>query len=94
MGILNSKKLEEAKRIILSHSADELQEWIDSYYQRIALAEQEDDLIQPAAIPQMVIGKLNGVPRSEDIPIQKAIAAKPVRANKVRTKAKATADSW
>ena len=81
--------IKDVKKTIRSHSADELQEWIDSYYQRIALAEQEDDLIEPAAIPQKPIGKLNGTTRSEIIPIKKPAVAKIA---KVRVMA--TADNW
>jgi len=82
--------IKDVKKTIRSHSAEELQEWIDSYYQRIALAEQEDDLYQPAAMPQTVNGKL----RSEGVPVKKSIAVKPVRTSKVRAKAMATADVW
>ena len=70
MGILDYKKLEEAKKIIRSHSAEDLQEWIDSYNQRIALAEQEDNLYQPVAV-----GKVNGAPhnaaKSKGVPVKK-----------------------
>ena len=82
MGILNSKKLEEAKKIIRSHTAKDLQDWIDSYNERIALAEQADSILQPAVIkPRMSTAKLNGAPQSapkaKGIPIKKMNAKAP-----------------
>ena len=82
MGILNSKKLEEAKKIIRSHTAKDLQDWIDSYHERIALAEQEDSILQPAVIkPSMSTAKLNGSPQSaakaKDTTIRKPSAKAP-----------------
>ena len=71
MGILTNNLVEEAKKIIRSHTADDLQEWIDSYNHRIALAEQEDNLYQPVAL-----GKINGTPhsaaKSKGIPAKKS----------------------
>ena len=79
--------IKDVKKTIRSHSADELQEWIDSYNQRIALAEQEDDLFQPATMPQIDIGKVNG-----SLTMSKGTSAlKPVRTTKVRSKAMVTA---
>jgi len=66
MGILDSKKLEEVKKTIRSHSAKDLQDWIDSYYERIALAEQEESLFPSVIKPRMAaVGKLNGTSHSE-----------------------------
>ena len=80
--------IKDVKKTIRSHSADELQEWIDSYYQRIALAEQEDDLAQSAIVSQMTIGKLNGSP-SAVAKSKGTLAQKPARTTKVM----ATVDS-
>jgi len=43
-------------------SADDLQKWLDMDKLRLAQAEQEDALYQPAS--RMAIGKLNGVTQS------------------------------
>ena len=80
MGILDYKKLEEVKKTIRSHSADDLQEWIDSYNHRIALAEQEDNLYQPVAV-----GKVNGTPHS--LAKSKGIPAKKTSRSRATVKA-------
>ena len=60
-----SKLVTDAKKIIRSHTAKDLQDWINSYNERIALAEQEDSILQPAVIkPRMSTAKLNGAPQS------------------------------
>jgi len=80
MGILTNNLVEEAKKIILSHTADDLQEWIDSYNHRIALAEQEDNLYQPVAV-----GKVNGTPHS--VTKSKGIPAKKTSRSRATAKA-------
>ena len=80
MGVFNSKKLEEAKKIIRSHTAEDLQAWIDMDNARMALADREDDLLQQPAKPR-VAAKINGATRSAAP--AKGVTIKKTRAKKV-----------
>ena len=64
MGILNSKKLEEIKKTIRSHTKEQLLEFVGWYNQEIALAELEEDSLQPAVIKPRTTAKLNGAQQS------------------------------
>ena len=80
--MLDLKKLrKDCIKTIHSHSAEFLQECIDSYNRSIALA---DSAIQPAVKPRMAVGKLNGAAVSA---ARKPTAAKSApRTTKVKAK--------
>ena len=88
--MLNYNKLvKDAKKIIHSHSAEDLQEWIDSYNERIALAEQ-DEPVSVAILngsPQRTV-KTKNVKRRTNGTHRKRTSAKPktrvARARKVK----------
>ena len=84
--MLDLKKLrKECMEAVHSHNADFLQQWLDSYNRRIALA---DSAIQPAVKPRMAVGKLNGAAVSA---AKKPTAAKSApRTTKVKAKKRAT----
>jgi len=94
--MLDYKKYKEIVKTIHSHTAEDLQEWIDSYHQRIAQAEQEESC-QP--VPRRSVGKLNGTPssaaKSKSVPVKTTKVTPP---SKVRArnsaKSRATANTW
>ena len=76
--MIDYKKLvADAQKIIRSHTAEDLQAWIDMDNARMALADQEDALLQPPAKPR--VAKLNGATR-------KAATVKGVTIKKTRAK--------
>jgi hypothetical protein len=53
--MIDYKKLrKEFTKVLNSYSEEELLEWVDSYHQRMALAELEDESSQPVLQPSMV----------------------------------------
>jgi len=94
--MLDYKKLrKECVETIHSFSKGQLLKWFEFDNQRIAQAEQEDTLYQPA--PRMAIGKLNGSAcnstKSNNVPVKKTVPPSKVRARN-SAKARATTNNW
>jgi len=53
---------EDFTRVLNSYTDEEFYEWVDSYNQRIALAEEEEKRNLQTAKPRRVTVKLNGAP--------------------------------
>ena len=75
--MLDIKKLrKEFTEILHSYSADDLQEWFDSYDRRIALADMQNDIDQAAPKPRKAVTKLNGASQSMTKPRKVAVRQK------------------
>ena len=91
--MLDIDKIEvEATILIRSFTREQLLEWVEFDKKRMALARKEERLARKAATTGMDIGKINGKP-IEKANSRGTSTKKPVRTTRIRSKAKATADS-